>query len=761
MARHNIKIKMNRIIAFFLPFLAIASFAQHEVLSPIGARSELRKNEVMQTRSSGNTIDGLFVYNIDTLLLPSPNGLFDDFNKNHFQQYDAQPGDPDVTSTVYYALLQMDNSPYPENTVFTMIPSYRINITLQPVITRDTIWFDATTVQFNNLQNYPVQYADIDVFPPYFLIDTLDLNKPAPDTVWILSNLRQQNQAEVFFVDVDEPDSWWVDHHAHWNFTRAKLPWSLGVVTFDGLKANGYPYAINTNQAGYADFLTSKPLVMNFPAIDSIYFTFLYQPEGFGDRPEANDSLVLDFFNVTEQKWETVWKVNGSPVHDFKLVHIPITDIKFLQVGFKFRFKNFGGLSGDLDNWHIDYVRLKRQSSYTDTVFSDFAMVYPIPTLLKEYTSVPWEHYINNPTGHMSDSLLITVHNSNLIPGNTSNGNLRVFDNGVLDQDYVMLGGLLSAPDLNYEPFTHYTSQHNLVALSNYNFPVSDPNAENYTFDYYFRASVPFPQVSIDNDTVFGQQYFANYYSYDDGSAELAYGVNGEQSRLAYQFTPIISPADSTLELVAVQMHFVPTVFDHSDKLFLLTVWGDNNGQPGAVLYEDDFFTVQSPVYIPEKNAFWHYYFKDNQKVEVSGTFYVGWRQLDPQRLNIGFDKNTNTQNKIFYSIDLGNTWLNSSFEGSLMIRPVFSTAMDVYLGSEENELPEDLMLYPNPASSEINFSFVREGNIEVISSDGKLIRTVAWTANMDISDLNTGFYIVRVTSADGQYQKIFKIIKS
>jgi hypothetical protein len=746
---------MNKLFTVLALILANFCFGQYEVLSPIGSRSELQKKENHSVKNLGSTIDGLFVYGIDTLALP----LFDDFTKNHFQQYDAQPGDPDVTSTIFHALLNLDNTPFPDGTTFTLIPSYRINITLQPIITRDTIFFNSIPVKFNNLAVYPVVHEEIQVFPPYFLVDTLDLNKPAPDTIWILSNLRQQNQAEVFFVDVDEPDSWWVDHDAHWNFTRAKLPWSLGVVTFDGLKANGFPYAINTNQSGYADFLTSKPLKMGFPTSDSIYLTFLYQPEGFGDRPEPNDSLILEFFNVTDQKWETVWKVNGSPVHDFKLVHIPITQNKFLQDGFRFRFKNFGGLSGDLDNWHIDYVRLRRFSSQADTNISDFAVVYPIPTLLKEFTSVPWEHYLLNPTGHMSDSLLITVRNSNLIAGNTSNGNLRVFDENTLIQDYVILGGSLTT-DLNYEPRTTYTTQHSLVALAPaFNFPVSDPDAENYTFDYHFRATVPFPQLSQENDTVFGLQYFANYYSYDDGSAELAYGINGEQSRLAYQFTPILS---DTVELVAVQMNFVPTVFDHSNKLFMLTIWGDNNGKPGAVLYEDNFFTVQSPVYIPEKNSFWHYYFKENMKVKVSGTFYVGWRQLDPERLNIGFDRNTNTQNRIFFSIDLGNTWQNSSFQGSLMMRPVFSTAMDVYLGLDDLDYnKEELMAFPNPVKGTLQFSFAHEGHVEIFGPDGKMVKTMVWDNSVDLTDLNPGFYFVRVRSRDGQFDKSFKIIKS
>jgi len=737
------------LFSFFLSANLVA--AQYDVLSPLGARIELMNNEQMQLRNTGLTIDGLFIYNVDTLQLP----FFDEFSKNHFQQYNAQPGDPNVTSEEFFALLQLDNTPYPQGTQFTLIPSYRINITIQPVLTRDTIFFPPISVQFNNLQNYPVVYDEIQVYPNYFLIDTIDLAQPAPDTVWIQSNLRTQDTAEVFFVTITDPNAWWVDNNAYWNLTRGHFPWSLGVVTFDGLKNNGYPYAINTSQVGYADFLTSKPLIMNFPSQDSIYFSFLYQPEGLGDAPESIDSLILDFFNVTEQKWETVWKINGSPNQDFKLVHLPITEVKYLQNGFKFRFKNYGGLSGDLDNWHIDYVNLRRISSLSDTNIVDFAVVYPIPTLLKEFTSIPWKHYVNNPLGLMNDSLLISLRNSNNIAGNTSNGNLRVFDNNILDQEYVIPGGSLST-DLNYEPRTTYTTQHNLVALAPfYDFPVSDPNAETYAFDYYFRATVPFPQLTNQNDTVYGQQYFANYYSYDDGSAEKAYGVIGEQSRLAYQFTAL--EPDS---LVAVQIHFVPTVFDHSDKLFLLTVWADDNGQPGEVLYEDDFFTAQNPIYISEKNSFWHYYFKDGMKVGVSGTFYVGWRQLDPQLLNVGFDRNTNSQNHIFYSVDFGATWQNSSFPGSLMMRPVVSSNMDYLLETEVFEEQEELVVYPNPATSELNFSFVKEGVVEIMSANGQMVLQTNWTNSVDLQQLSDGFYFVRVVSNDGQFSKVLKIVK-
>jgi hypothetical protein len=615
-------------------------------------------------------------------------------------------------------------------------------------------------VLYSELNAHPVVYNEINVYPPYYLFDTLDLMKPAPDTVFVNLNLRKQDSATVYLVDINDPNSIWIDHHTDWNDHRGHLPWSLGVATFDGMDETGWPYAINTGLQGYADYLTSKPLVMNFPASDSLYFSFAYQAQGFGDVPESNDSLVLDFYNVLDSQWETVWSTPGSAMEPFDLVHLPITELKYLQAGFQFRFKNYGGLSGDLDNWHIDYVWLRRNSSVSDTNIVDFAVVYPIPTLLKEYSAIPWKHFRNNPQGLISDSLNLTVRNSSAIAGNTQNATLRIFDGANLIQDYSIPGATLTT-ELNYSPKTTYTTSRNLEALDPlFEFPTTSSNDTSYCFDYYFQASVPFPQLLNMNDTVFGSQCFSNYYAYDDGSAEQAYGVNGEQSRLAYQFTTL--EPDS---LVAIQIHFVPTVFDHSDKLFLLTVWDDNNGQPGNVIFEDNFFTAQSPQYAGVQDGFWHYYFinqtdfNDTLKVGVSGTFYVGWRQLDPQRLNVGFDKNTNNKDKIFYSIDLGATWLNSSFDGSLMIRPVFSSKLD-YLLEDETFDTEELTLYPNPVEDEINFSFSSVGYVQVIGTDGKIVLEKPWSNNVSLTELNPGFYLVRVVASSGTFSKTFKIVK-
>src|SRR5690606_6406547 len=129
----------------------------------------------------------------------------------------------------------------------------------------------------------------------------------------------------------------------------------------------------------------------------------------------------------------------------------------------------------------------------------------------------------------------------------------------VLEHTYTFPGQTLSNGDLNYEPRTTYYSYHDLGTT--YQFSTGMANDTMVAFDHEFTATAPFAQLTNANDTTRGQQVFANYYAYDDGSAELAYGINGEQARLAVQFTSW--EPDS---LVAVQMHFVPTVLDHSDK---------------------------------------------------------------------------------------------------------------------------------------------------------------------------------------------------
>ncbi|MBK7183945.1 MAG: hypothetical protein IPH89_14055 [Bacteroidetes bacterium] len=146
----------------------------------------------------------------------------------------------------------------------------------------------------------------------------------------------------------------------------AKAPITYGVVTFDGVDSAGYPYNFNmaSGATGIADYLTSKPIRLNYPDSDSIYFSFYFQPQGLGNAPEQSDSLVLEFKGRgTLASWDRIWAKKGTTlaVNDssWTLVMIPITDTTYLKDGFQFRFKNYATLSGSLDHWNIDIILLR------------------------------------------------------------------------------------------------------------------------------------------------------------------------------------------------------------------------------------------------------------------------------------------------------------------------------------------------------------------------------------------------------------------
>ena len=258
------------------------------------------------------------------------------------------------------------------------------------------------------------------------------------------------------------------------------------------------------------------------------------------------------------------------------------------------------------------------------------------------------------------------------------------------------------------------------------------------------------------NDSTFTKQEFVNYYSYDDGTAEQAYGPTGAQSMLAIQYTPY--EADS---LIGAMIHFVPTVEDVSNNLFALTIWDDNGGQPGNVIYEDNNFLPRQPNYEYDRNIFTTYYTIDTQKVAVNGTFYIGWRQFDPERLGVGLDRNIVNNDKTFYSTDFGNSWSSSSIPGSVMIRPIFSTSFDVVLGLEEKKAEKTKLartvIYPNPTSNSVSIRMengVYEG-AEVFNIQGvKVLETASST--IDLSNQPNGVYFFRVKG----YPETHKVIK-
>ncbi len=108
------------------------------------------------------------------------------------------------------------------------------------------------------------------------------------------------------------PDSTkWTDNNVLVNDGFPLCPPNRNGATFDVLDANGKVYSYAISNAFVAEHLTSvrirldsimEPEPRALTPADSVYLSFYYQPQGNGNTPEAQDSLVLQFGTTTERQ---------------------------------------------------------------------------------------------------------------------------------------------------------------------------------------------------------------------------------------------------------------------------------------------------------------------------------------------------------------------------------------------------------------------------------------------------------------------------
>ena len=724
---------MNFNLTFILVvLLQVTTLAQ--AFSPfanLGKKQKPTSGSVHSSNEKSISFDSTFVFLTDTLALP----FLDDFSTSKFQVFQGDYNAVGVTYQTYYRLIfASTNNPVPIQNVYTNQATFRRVFDLNTQTTND-IPFAPTNIIETDFSAYPPTQTPILLFPPYYIYDTVGIPDQS-DTLWIANPAYFQDSARIFFQTISDTSKIWVDRQAFHNFTFASNPRTLGVATFDGLDEDGYPYQFGSSITNYGDFLTTKPLDLSpYDAGDSLYLSFLYQPEGLGDVPEVGDSLILEFYAPELDQWFHIWSISGSPNHPFKPVHIPLTQASFFKKGFKMRFKNYGALSGSLDHFHIDYVHLRPLSDQGDTLFKDFAFSFPLNTLLDRFTHVPWDHYKQSVENKMSNGIKVKVYNGSNSAENYQNGQISISQNGNQEGTFSLSGFTLAEGNINYNPNTLYTSYHDLS--SGYEFDRNKPG-NHQEFEVKGSVSAQFPNLNSNDSCQFIQGFY-NYYSYDDGSAEAAFGPTGAQSMLAVHFDAY--EADS---LLGLYIHFVPSVVDVSNKLFYLTVWEDNNGIPGNILYEDEAFSPRQPTYANGRNNYNAYYFNGNIKVAVGTSFFIGWRQVDPIRYNAGLDRNIDNSNQIFYSVDFGGSWENPPFLGSPMLRPIFSTALDGELGVETTS-SASYLTYPNPTTGMIfvKSPFSDEQGYLVYTMQGEQIMSFEGEQG-DFSALPNGYYLVQ-----------------
>ena len=570
------------------------------------------------------------------------------------------------------------------------------------------------------------------------------------------------------------PDSLkWVNNYAFVNTTYAMNPISIGIASLDAINYDGsvYPGAENTLFA--ADTLTSQKINLNYPGDNSIFLSFYFQPGGLGDTPEPRDSILLEFYGPEEQTWHKVWHANfnekdsilteyyaynnSEKIHygdtlidlkkEFFQTIIPVNEEKFLKESFQFRFRNYASFSpntdiesktSNSDHWHLDFVYLDKNRTVNDTIINDIAFIKPMGSLLNNYESIPWTHFTRASAYEMNDSISITYKNIGNQVWNIS----REFE----IEDMIGSMGVekfTGGTGANIDPFT--TEKYK--RFIDYIFPYTPAN-DSALFEirsYMVTDTISTRRPYRWNDTTRYQQKFFNYYAFDDETAENGYGLYGEGSELGMVAMRFDTYKKDTLR--GIQVYFNQTLNQANQNYFTLIIWNENNNRPGSVIYRQEDI---KPTDQDSLNKFTSFVLDTTLILE--NPFYIGWQKIaTTEMLNVGFDVNRVNNDKLFYN--LSGNWVQSQFEGTLMIRPMFGHEINFITSTHPDYSTEtfDFTIYPNPAKDKLHLKLpvlYSNPRYTVFDAYGKIHMDSRYEENaIDISHLNPGLYFIRIST--------------
>ena len=431
--------------------------------------------------------------------------------------------------------------------------------------------------------------------------------------------LRDEVTATLPFFDdfTDEgiyPDaSRWQTGNASVSSGFPKMPVNYRAATLDVLDRYGKVYSRGSSNPFLADSLLSVKIrldSLNGQALtpaDSLYFSFYYQPGGFGDSPERDDSLVLKFgygydeevFDTVLQNyvtlrktaWKQMWASEGMEFETFidslgenqyfKKVMIPIIDTCFFKEDFQILFFNYGTLPtqmypndrSNMDQWNIDYVYLDTNRSLDNDNYPTVNFTYNSPTFLKRYRTMPYKHYKENPINEINNIFDMYLTNMDVnahevryscdVEDNNSDWSYSYSSNPFIINQYSNVGVMRDS-----------------VVMGNFIYPYNLPgDTASFTIRHTIEV-VDEHSGEVAGDVLEHQQVFGNYFSYDDGTPESGYGLVPNNTYFAVQFK--VTTLDT---LRGVQMLFNRTFNDANFNFFDIVVWRDNNGKPGAEMY--------------------------------------------------------------------------------------------------------------------------------------------------------------------------------
>lgn len=596
-------------------------------------------------------------------------------------------------------------------------------------------------------------------------VDTIIIVSPSKSKIILLDD---------FSSDFGWPkDKYWADDEVYINTHWGLNPRSLGVATFDGLDATGYPYNfVNPKEVGENDHLTSLPMTLDSIFIpdghDTVFLSFWYQPQGMNPfETQEDDSLYLEFYNPALDRWEHQWSARGVEVNDFRQAIVMVPP-NLYQRGFKFRFVNRGNRAGSVDHWHIDYVYMASDLRKNFNDIEDVAFRMPTTSLIEGFTAMPWYHYVQSPASYMRSNLGIRFRNNKSTEVEFESQYQTLDAKGNVVSEFMPGPG---TPQGNtVKPRTSgFDVIPNADNSMDFTFPTNVAPADSTTFftrkSYYNFTRIVGDDLIPENDTLFDRQVFSTYYAYDDGSAEAGYGLGGSGNSLAIEFNLRPGLSDT---LKGIYIHFNPIIHNRSNEKFRLVLWdADNQGEPGDVIYTNE--RIDRPEY-PRfgGNSFVRYDFED--PIIVSGKFFVGWTKLTTDPMNVGYDVNTDRQERIY--INVGGGWKQSGTTsnipaGALMVRAIFRSNIDHILSTEDLPLSATPELYPNPVNgNEVRVKGLGDQTYTatLFNLQGQQLSTLMNVRNndpIDVANLPEGLYVLQLVNTDSGEGHNFKLVVS
>jgi hypothetical protein len=542
------------------------------------------------------------------------------------------------------------------------------------------------------------------------------------------------------------------------NNTQAIQAPTQNVASFDGLNELGFPHLGESEFNGPGDSLVSQAIdlsIVEKEEINSVFLSFYWQMKGRGDLPSDEDSLRLQFLDRTGS-WVTQ-DINPAPDHNglsggisnlifdedsiqsFTQVILPVSE-QFQHEGFQFKFESFSSLNGYYDTWHIDYIYLNKNRTDNDILHFDRSISNLEQSLFYPYISLPVDQFQNEQQYLSREVFALNNLDDSPHPARYSYQITNLISGSQTEQLFVTPDDMRPLEIGRFEP----APMSILPSLEGGDSIVLESQIHYITGDKRL-----FEQVDINGDTLFLQPDLTindtlrtrytlhNYLAYDDGTAEVAAGINLNQGQIASKF--YVSTADT---LTDVLIYFPPIFPNAVGESVTIRIWSELNNlaltrEFGGVIEattKNEFqqFTLQTPLIVRD-------------------TFYIGFQQFTDNYIGVGLDKNNAGGSDKIYS-NTNREWVqNDRIIGSLMIRPVFRNAGDYVLSVDPDK--EQFTIFPNPATEQLFFNKEAD-RVQLYTLTGKTVFQCSKCKEIDLSSLERGVYIVSAIFGDSLYSE-------